>query len=86
MTAAGIALNAGFPTVWAATDCTDTGATGIPQTECETLIALYNSTDGPNWSDSASNNWSTNPFCSEWMGVTIDGGRVSEVGRGPEKV
>jgi len=79
LTAAGIALNAGFPTVWAATDCTDTGTTGIPQTECETLIAFYNSTDGPNWSDSSSNNWDSATACNTWEGVGVIDGRVSDV-------
>jgi len=32
-------------------DCTDTTTTGISQIECEALKALYNSTDGDNWTD-----------------------------------
>jgi len=30
----------------AACDCTNTVVTGVPQVECEALIALYNSTNG----------------------------------------
>jgi hypothetical protein len=52
------------------TDCTQ--VTEIPQTECEALVALYNSTNGPNWSDSPDNNWNmTNEPCS-WEGVDCD--------------
>ena len=44
-----------LPGVQAATDCV--AVTEIPQVECEALVALYNSTDGPNWEDSPGNNW-----------------------------
>ena len=33
----------------AAFDCST--ATGMPQSECEALVALYESTDGDNWND-----------------------------------
>ncbi|MCP4696247.1 MAG: hypothetical protein GY862_05305, partial [Gammaproteobacteria bacterium] len=56
----------------AATDCTL--VTEIPQSECEALAALYNSTDGANWSDAATNNWNTSNTPCSWMGVTCDGG------------
>lgn len=37
------------PTVThAATNCSDEAATGIPQAECEALVTLYTSTNGPN--------------------------------------
>ena len=52
---------------------TDCSATEIPQLECEALVALYNSTNGPNWVDNQTNNWNkTNTPCS-WTGVTCDG-------------
>ena len=56
--------------------------TEISQAECETLLALYNSTDGPNWSDSLSNNWNvTNTPCS-WTGISCDGnGKVIQITR-----
>jgi len=64
-----------LPSVQAATDCSV--ATDIPQTECEALVTLYNSTDGPNWNDSSTNNWNvTNTPCS-WTGVICnDDGNV----------
>jgi hypothetical protein len=66
----------------AATDCT--AVTEIPQAECETLVALYNATDGPNWTDSALNNWNvTNTPCS-WRWITCSGGRVTRISRGSQ--
>ena len=67
-----------LPSTQAATDCAT--VTEIPQTECETLLSFYNSTDGPNWSDSPGNNWNvTNTPCSDWEGITCDGGYVTEI-------
>ena len=40
-----------LPSIWAATDCSNVAVTTIPKEECDTLVALYNSTGGPNWSD-----------------------------------
>jgi len=54
--------------ILAATDCTQVEE--IPQIECAALLALYNSTDGANWTDSPSNQWNvTNTPCS-WTGVS----------------
>ena len=39
------------------------------------LVALYNATDGPNWSDNE--NWLTDTPLGEWYGVGTDGGRVT---------
>jgi Leucine-rich repeat (LRR) protein len=64
-----------LPITQAATDCT--AVTEIPQVECESLIALYNSTDGANWSDNT--DWNvTNTPCS-WSGVTCSAGQVTEI-------
>ncbi|NJO17175.1 MAG: choice-of-anchor D domain-containing protein [Thioploca sp.] len=53
----------------------------IPKTECEALIAFYNSTDGLNWNDSPSNNWNaTNTPCN-WTGVICTGGHVTKIER-----
>jgi hypothetical protein len=41
------------------------------------LVALYNSTDGTNWTDHK--NWLTNSPLSTWYGVTITGTRVSKI-------
>jgi Leucine-rich repeat (LRR) protein len=55
--------------------------TEIPAAECETLLTIYNSTDGPNWSDNADNQWViTNTPCS-WAGVTCEGGHVTKIDR-----
>jgi len=50
----------------------------------DALMALYNSTDGPNWTDNTG--WmggaaGTNcDPCNGWFGVTCSGGRVTELG------
>jgi len=66
------------------TDCTV--VTEIPQVECEALVALYNSTNGKNWSDSATNNWNvTNTPCS-WEGVSCNAGQVTVINRGGKEL
>lgn len=50
--------------------------TTIPQEEREALIALYNSTDGPNWTNTKANNkpWKINDPTSDvstWYGVSV---------------
>jgi hypothetical protein len=51
--------------------------TEIPSTECEALVALYNSTDGDNWTNNSG--WlETNTPCG-WKGVTCSGGHVSGI-------
>ena len=46
-----------------------------PETDREVLIALYNATDGPNWSNNI--NWLSDVPLGEWNGVYIDDdGRV----------
>ncbi len=53
-------------------DCNN--VTEIPVIECEALVALYNSTNGPNWTDNAG--WLvTNTPCS-WDGITCIAGQV----------
>ncbi|RLC78183.1 MAG: hypothetical protein DRI81_07250 [Chloroflexi bacterium] len=48
--------------------------TEIPQTECEALVSLYDSTDGDNWTDNSG--WlETNTPCS-WHGVGCSEGHV----------
>jgi hypothetical protein len=49
----------------------------IPTAECEALVALYDSTDGDNWSNNSG--WlDTNAPCS-WYGVTCDAGHVTQL-------
>ena len=56
-------------------DCST--ATGIPQTECEALVALYNSTNGDGWTNHS--NWlTTNTPCS-WYGVICESDRVTSL-------
>ncbi len=54
---------------------------GSPLTDLESdslaLVALYNATDGPNWTDNA--NWLTGPV-NTWSGVQVQGGRVTNLG------
>jgi Leucine-rich repeat (LRR) protein len=64
-----------LPITQAATDCT--AVTEIPQVQCEALVALYNSTDGANWSNNF--DWNvTNTPCS-WSGITCSAGQVTEI-------
>jgi len=60
----------------AATDCSL--VTEIPSSECQALIALYNSTDGDNWTNNTG--WNvTNTPCS-WEGITCnDEGHVTKI-------
>jgi hypothetical protein len=60
----------------------------IPAIEREALIALYNSTDGDNWTNNSG--WKEPPLDSDgfampgtentWYGITIYSGRVKRVG------
>ena len=55
--------------------CAD--VTEIPQTECESLVALYDNTDGPNWANDT--DWlNTNTPCS-WHGVNCYDGHVASL-------
>ncbi len=54
------------------TSCAE--VTEIPQTECEALVALYNSTDGPNWIYNI--DWLQTTTPCDWYGVTCSAGHV----------
>ena len=60
----------------------DLADAGIPScAEREALVALYNATDGANWSDNS--NWLSVDAVSTWHGVTTDAdGRVTSVSLG----
>ncbi len=73
LTIAGVCLSAGV--AHAQVDCSATGTTGVPQIECEALMALYASADGASWTDNS--NWDTGSAVSTWFGVTVSGGRVT---------
>lgn len=64
-------------TTQAAVDCTATGVTGVPQIECEALMALYNSANGLSWTNKA--NWDTATAVSTWYGITVASGHVTSV-------
>jgi len=51
--------------------------TEIPQTECEELITLYNSTSGAGWRNNT--NWLTSNLPCSWYGVTCNAGHVSQI-------
>jgi Leucine-rich repeat (LRR) protein len=63
------------PLAHAVTDCA--AVTEIPSTECQVLVAFYNSTNGDSWEDNSG--WlETNVPC-DWRGVMCSGGHVSEL-------
>ena len=52
--------------------------TPAPTGDRAALVALYNATDGPNWTNSA--NWLSDRHIRDWYGVTTDrNGRVTEI-------
>ena len=50
------------------------GYAQVPQAERDALIALYNATDGPNWTNNT--NWNTTEPVSTWYGVGVTSDRV----------
>jgi len=57
---------------------TSTATAAAPATERAALVALYNATDGANWTDNA--NWLSAAPLETWYGVTTDeNGRVTEL-------
>ncbi len=64
-----------LPTVQAATDCA--AVTEIPKAQCDTLVALYNSTGGAKWTNKGG--WNvTNAPCS-WEGIGCSGGKITSI-------
>jgi len=49
----------------------------IPVIECEALVALYNSTNGPNWLDDTG--WLENNTPCDWYGIECTIGSVTEI-------
>lgn len=49
--------------------------TDIPILECQALVALYNSTNGPGWTNST--NWLASTTAGNWYGVLVLGGHVN---------
>lgn len=65
---------AGTGAVNAQASFTCSTVTEIPPGECEALVALYNSTNGPAWTNHT--NWLENNTPSTWRGVILASGRV----------
>jgi Leucine-rich repeat (LRR) protein len=55
--------------------CSD--ITEISQVECEALVALYNSTDGANWTDNTGWLLVETPCTTPWHGLTCNQGHVT---------
>ena len=67
---------AGFPEV----DLPSIGPSveDLPQVDRPALVALYNSTDGANWTNNSK--WNSDTHISQWHGVTVNpSGRVAEL-------
>ncbi len=52
--------------------CAD--VTDVLESECEALVALYESTNGAGWDDNS--NWLVTITVSEWYGVTVESGHI----------
>ena len=62
--------------IYTKTDGTDVDSAQVVEQDSLALVALYNSTDGANWTNNS--NWLTGPV-STWFGITVSDGRVTEV-------
>ena len=51
--------------------------TAVASSDCDTLVALYNGTNGSQWIDNY--NWLTIDNPCQWYGVTCVGGRVAQI-------
>jgi Leucine-rich repeat (LRR) protein len=57
-------------------DCST--VTQIPQSECQALVDLYNSTNGASWT--VKSGWlATTTPCTNWYGIACSGSRVTEL-------
>ena len=52
----------------------------IPSAECVALVALYNSTNGPDWADNS--RWLTTLTPCSWSGIECAGGHISYISLG----
>jgi len=58
-------------------DCSQTVITGVPQIECNALVAFYDATQGVNWI--VDTNWKTSTNVNDWFGVTVTNGNVTDL-------
>jgi hypothetical protein len=56
-------------------DCT--AVSEIPASECQALVALYDSTGGPNWADNTG--WLANDSPCTWLGIACADGHVTNM-------
>ncbi|MCP4696377.1 MAG: hypothetical protein GY862_05970 [Gammaproteobacteria bacterium] len=68
-----------LPAAQAVTDCAT--QTDIPESECQTLISLFNSTTGAGWFDVFGNGWGISNTPCNWAGVVCSDGHVIELDR-----
>jgi Leucine-rich repeat (LRR) protein len=61
----------------AAADFNCNAVTQIPAEECEALVALYDSTDGDNWTNN--DGWLSTPSPCDWYGVHCAAGTVTQL-------
>ena len=54
-----------------------TAVSQIPQTECEALVAFYNSANGARWRENS--NWLVTQTPCNWFGIHCAGGQVTEL-------
>ena len=75
------ATDSGFVIDLSVTDLTPfescTEQSSIPESECNTLVAIYNALDGPNWVSAPG--WLIHPDPCIWPGVTCADGVVTEL-------
>ena len=60
------------------TDCS--AVSEIPQSECQALVDLYDSTNGDNWTTKTE--WKQTSLPCSWLGVTCRGGHVADLNLG----
>ncbi|NLZ27015.1 MAG: hypothetical protein GX884_05490, partial [Chloroflexi bacterium] len=51
--------------------------TDVPRVECEALVALYESTNGEDWTDHS--NWLQSTTVDDWYGIYISEGHITEI-------
>ena len=56
----------------------------IPTVECEALVALYTSTDGPSWVDHSG--WLATVTACAWSGIECRGGHISVISLGHKQL
>jgi Leucine-rich repeat (LRR) protein len=63
-----------------AVNCSNFQETGVPQSQCDAVVALYNSTNGNGWT-CVKTNWMSNQSISTWVGVTVHNSTVTKIDR-----